>query len=178
MVVTLVMVTSVDGKTTRWHKPDSTIWSSPEDQQFFSHLKSSYKLIVMGRRTYQEVKKRLVLTPAIRRIILTKNPKKFAKDEIPGQLEFTSDPPGELLTRLKKEGVTRVLLAGGSTLNKYFLEAKLIDDIYLTIEPRIFGSGKAMVKPMEVDVSLKLIESKTLNNQGTLMLHYNVIYDH
>ena len=54
-----------------------------------------------------------------------------------------------------------------------FMEAGLIDTLYLTIEPVIFGSGIHLFNK-ELDVKLQLQSMQKLNEQ-TVLLEYNVI---
>jgi 2,5-diamino-6-(ribosylamino)-4(3H)-pyrimidinone 5'-phosphate reductase len=48
------------------------------------------------------------------------------------------DLPG-LLLRLKQRGIERLLLEGGGELNWQFLEADLIDELYVTVAPALLG---------------------------------------
>ncbi len=56
--------------------------------------------------------------------------------------------PRVVLRELRARGCKRVLLEGGGELNYSFLEEKLVDEIYITITPRILGGGSA---PTPVD---------------------------
>jgi len=67
-----------------------------------------------------------------------------------------------------------MLLVGGSTVNTLFLKHSLVDELYITTEPYIFGTGKTIVEDEDLYVSLKLISFKKLNKQGTLRLKYKV----
>ena len=176
MNVTLVMVQSVDGITVPTH--GSSGWISPEDADHFRKLKSRARVLVMGKNTYEAVKPMLIPTANLRRVIMTHDPNAYTGDEIPGYVEFTDESPDALVNRLSEEGHTSLLLAGGSETNLAFLEKKLITDCFITIEPRFFGRGKGLFADMETDVSLKLLDTKQLNDQGTIMLHYRILYDH
>lgn len=170
MRITLVMVTSVDGKML--HD------ASREDHYHFYELKKRYPVIIMGRKTYDTIKTELVLSVKTTRIVLTRHPEKFTDDCVTGQLEFTDESPIELTNRLCRQGTTRSLLVGGSDVNELFLKAKLITDCYITIEPRFFGNGKSIFTSDAIDIPLKLTDVKKLNARGTLLLHYTVEYEH
>lgn len=177
MNVTLVMVQTADGKTTMWHEPEIHGWASPDDHSHFERLKSRYPVLAMGRKTYEAVKPELTLTSKLRRIVLTQRPKDFSDDTVPGKLEFTDEQPRDLVTRLEREGVHDMLLAGGSEVNEAFLAARCITDVMLTIEPRFFGTGNSLFSHTHVDIRLKLLSTKRLNDQGTIVLHYLLEYD-
>ena len=49
----------------------------------------------------------------------------------------------ELLRRLEDRGVRRLLVEGGGELNWAFLEQDLIDELYVTIAPRLLGGRDA-----------------------------------
>lgn len=177
MNVTLVMVMSLDGKTTMDENPTSYQWSSPEDHKHFIHLKKSYKVLVMGRNTYDTVKDSLQLSSTLRRIVMTHKPMQYASFQVPGQLEFTDESPEELVRRLEREGYSSLLLVGGSTVNTSFLNKRLITDCFITIEPRFFGSGGSMFSEMKADIRLTMLKVQPLNTQGTLVVHYKLDYD-
>jgi dihydrofolate reductase len=175
MKIVLAIVTSIDGKSTKGNFPPA-IWASNEDQKHFLSLISKYSLIVMGGNTYKSVRSDIRLSKNKLRVILTRNPKKFEKDNIPGQLEFSGESPRQLVKRLKFEGYKEMLLVSGAFLNTVFFKEKLIDELYLTIEPKIFGKGKGIIDNTEkLDINLKLISIKKLNSQGTLLLKYKVL---
>ncbi|MEK7074077.1 MAG: dihydrofolate reductase family protein [Patescibacteria group bacterium] len=175
MRIILVMVSSVDGKTTH---PTIHGWSSAEDQEHFRTQKAEHPVIIMGRKTYDTVKQELQLNSKTLRIVMTKQPKALMTERVPGQLEFTDESPNVLVSRLERKGYTSMLLVGGSETNEAFLKEKLITDCFITIEPTFFGTGKSIFTPVPLDIALKLIETKRLNAQGTLLLHYTISYDH
>jgi len=178
MRIILVMVQTVDGKTTFWHEPEIHGWSSPEDQVHFHSLIMNHTLLVMGRKTYEGVKDKIRLSSHIRRIVLTQRPEDFTHSEVKGQLEFSDELPVDLVRRMEAHGYTSMMLVGGSEVNEAFLSAKLITDCYITIEPKFFGNGKSIFASTNIDISLRLIDMKRLNDQGTVLLRYTIEYEH
>lgn len=174
MHVTMIAVTSVNGKTTRGDESDIYAWSSKEDQDLFFSLRDKASLIVMGRKTYEVVREKMIHAAGKRRIVMTKHPQAYKTSQIPHVLEFTDESPEKLIERLEKEGCTEILLVGGSEVHDAFLRARLVDEIHLTIEPRVFGKGKNLLANVLIDVQLRLREMKQLNDQGTLHLIYSV----
>jgi len=174
MYITLVMVQSVDGKTTYKTDPHIYSWTSPEDQKHFTTLIAQSSLIIMGRKTYEVAKPMMKHAPGRLRIVVTSTPKQFESQQIPGQLEFTSQQPTELISRLEQQGYTQALLVGGANVNTAFFKDNLIDELVLTIEPYIFGQGNNFVGEIDKKISLVLKTMEKLNNQGTILLHYQV----
>lgn len=56
-----------------------------------------------------------------------------------------------------------------------FLKAGLVDTIYLTIEPIIFGKGINLFNE-DLHYFLKLVSSQTSESTGSLLLEYKVDY--
>lgn len=173
MKIILAMVLSVDGKSTKDTLPPRE-WTSKEDREFLSKLIRKQKLIVMGRKTYQASKAIIKLKPKTLRIVLTKSPKKYLKEMVAEQLEFSDDSPTRLVQSLTDLGYKQMLLLGGSDLNNSFFKAKLINELWLTVEPKIFGKGNGLVADSRHDIKLKLKRIEKLNKQGTLLLKYNL----
>ncbi len=170
MKVTLIMACSVDGKSTKWNQNTINDWTSKEDFDHFCKVRKEHTALIMGRKTYDVVKPNPEKERV--RIVVTKNPKSYKHLEVPEQLEFTNESPLKLCNRLKKQGHKKILLLGGSSLNSSFLKQKLITDILLTIEPKIFGSGKMFLDEEKLNIQLQLISAKKLNKKGSLLLHY------
>ena len=174
MKTILIFVSTLDGKITRWGDPMIRSWSSDTDQAYFDEIWSNYRVIIMGSGTYlpSPVKpdsKHLF-------IILTRHPEFYKNVEVREQLEFTSDPPLVLLERVRKTGEETVLIVGGAQIATSFFKEQLIDELWLTIEPRIFGMGGGFVNEEKLDIKLNLISVIKANKQGTLLTKYKVLY--
>lgn len=93
-------------------------------------------------------------------------------------------PPGGILglvKLLKKKGYRNILVEGGPTLLCSFLKESLIDEIFLTIAPKIYGNEKgstlSLVEgylfPKKATKNLSLLSIKKLNSE--LYLRYKVL---
>ncbi len=169
----LVFVSSLDGKITKWENPHVRSWSSKSDQDYFTGIWNDAELIVMGRDTFtpdpvRPDSKRLLL-------IMTSQPSKFKSMEIPGQLEFSDESPSKIVKRFEKTRVKEMLIVGGAHVATSFLKEQLIDELWLTIEPKIFGVGSNFVVGEKLDIKLKLLDYQKANEEGTLITRYEVI---
>ncbi|OGH18598.1 MAG: hypothetical protein A2868_02435 [Candidatus Levybacteria bacterium RIFCSPHIGHO2_01_FULL_40_15b] len=173
MKVVMVAVVSANGKLTRGNDPDIYKWTSKEDQNFFFSLISKSKLIVMGSGTYEAVRKQLKTQNKKLRIVLTSSPEKYKNEQIKGQLEFTSETPRQLYDRMIDH--SKMLLVGGSKIYSSFMKEGLVDELYLTIEPVVFGNGKNLFSDESFETKLELVSSKKLNKKGTILLKYRVL---
>ena len=70
-------------------------------------------------------------------------------------------------------GHESAVLGGGANLNAQFLKKKLIDEIWLTIEPKIFGDGLGIFGG-DFEVNLKLLDLKKIN-EDAIVLKYQVL---
>lgn len=95
--------------------------------------------------------------------------------------DFTAKPPAiaasspsAALSLLKSKGFKEALVAGGGTLNGSFMKDGLIDEIYIDLEPVIFGNGIKLFGEHSFDEKLELLESKQLT-PDEVQLHYRVL---
>jgi len=66
-----------------------------------------------------------------------------------------------------------VAILGGTQTYTWFLENGLLDEIYLTIEPIIFGRGLNLFESTKnLDAHFRLESTKKLNEKGSVLLHY------
>jgi dihydrofolate reductase len=175
MHVTLLTAQSLDGFITRHNTPGSS-FASPEDQKHFHAALAGFDCSVMGSVTYRGARDLICAQPMAKRlrVVLTRAPADYAAQAQPGSLEFTNDAPEKLLTGLRARGFTRCVLLGGAQAHGLFFAAGLVDEIWLTIEPVLFGGGTPLLA-VPVDVRLELLASEKLNTTGTLLLRYRVV---
>jgi dihydrofolate reductase len=103
---------------------------------------------------------------------MTSNPN--TEKVIPNVLEFSNLEPQGLLKSLDDEGVTEVAIIGGSQINSSFLQENLVDEIYLTIAPMLFGRGLSFAAEYDLDMKLQLIDEEKLSD-NVVLLHYEVV---
>lgn len=78
-------------------------------------------------------------------------------------------------------GVKNLLIEGGGQVNFAMFRAQLIDEVYLTLSPRIIG-GRDVSTPVEGSgfnfadlIELELLEHQVVNND--IFLHYRVVHN-
>ncbi len=168
MKLILVMAQSVDGVIARHnrHFPD---WTCPADKRMFKRITTEAGVLIMGSRTYATIGRPL---PGRLNIVYTRHPERLPQGE---NVRFTDRDPRVLLSQLAAEGYSRAVLTGGSAINTLFAKLHIIDEIYLTIAPRIFGRGLSMFDE-PIDLALAL-EGHSQLDPHTLLLHYRVLAD-
>ncbi len=163
---------SLNGYITNGSDSDVTKWTSPEDKAHFKVAKSESRLIVMGKNTYLAMRKSMVMDDKTLRVVLVNELSEFLHENVDGKLEFSNLKPQELIEWLSDLGYDNMLLAGGSYVYSSFLDAGLINELQITIEPVVFESGTPLFSNLESIQNLKLKNSKQLNPTGTLLLSY------
>ena len=168
MKCVLIAAITANGKIA--HSVDELIsWTSKEDKRFFTEETKRHGVMIMGKRTHDTIGKPL---PGRLNIVLTRSPEE--RESIPGELEFTNQPPTDLLRDLEERGFKSVAIVGGASVYTQFLQQNLIDEILLTVEPKIFGSGIGLFSDFEWDRDVRLLSVTKLGDQSVL-LHYEVL---
>ena len=166
MNIVLIAAISADGKIAQTSDQSSMDWTSKEDTKFFIEKTKELGTVVMGRKTFATFGKPL---KGRRLIVITKNP--AGESAIEG-VEYTAEAPGALIARLEAEGVTSLALAGGSSIYSQFLAEGLVNELFLTVEPVLFGNGVPLASGF-ARLNLKLLQTSKLNDQAVL-LHYSL----
>jgi dihydrofolate reductase len=166
--VILLAVVTLDGKIAR-NEHHYVSWSSKEDKRIFVATTKQAGVMILGHNTFQTFPS---LLPGRLHIVLTSQPE--GKANIPGKVEYTDRSPEEIVVDLEARGYTEAVVAGGGQVNALFLKAGLIDEIRLTVEPLIFGSGLDLFRGSELDVRARLLSVEKLNAGGTLHLRYSL----
>ena len=176
MKIILVFVSTLDGKVTKWGDPYIRSWSSQDDQEYFSRIWADSTLIVMGSNTFNADP----MKPSSKHllVVMTRYPSDYKRYEKTGQIEFTDELPSQLVSRFKNTGHEQMVVVGGPNVAASFLKEKLIDELWLTIEPRIFGTGGNFVTEGKLDIELQLISCEKVNEKGTLITKYAVTNYH
>lgn len=158
---------TVDGKIAA-HTRQFTSWTSKEDKDFLHwHLDRS-DVVVMGYNTYKTAKKPLGKRNCL---VLTRQVEKETTRK--ENLIFFNPETESLEKYIQKMGYKRVAVLGGAQSYTYFLENNLLDEIYLTIEPVVFGKGLSMFETKKFKLRRwKFVSVKRLNKKGSLVLHY------
>lgn len=164
MIVILIAAISADGKIAQTPGQKSLDWTSKEDLKFFVAKTKEAGTVVMGRTTFETIGKPL---KDRRTIVMTRE----GKGSVEG-IEYTSESPRDLVARLEQEGVATLALCGGAQIYGAFLKEALVDELFLTVEPVLFGNGVPLGVGFD-RLNLELIETTMLNDQA-ILLHYRV----
>lgn len=160
----IIAVLSADGLIAEAQEQSSVTWRSKEDRKFFIEKTREARVVIMGANTFHTMARPM---PDRLHIVYSYEP-----IDVPG-VEATSKAPGEVLRDLEARGYTQVAICGGATIFTMFMDAGLVDKLYITIEPVIFGAGMTLFNK-KFEKNLELVSMQKLGEQ-TVLLEYNVI---
>lgn len=167
MKVVLYMAISANGIIAT--DDDNTDWLSKEEWNSFSLAVRTAGCLIVGRTTYlyylempefSEFKDVKII------VVSQGDPEMLAANH------FIAHSPKEALD-LSKD-YKEVIIGGGAILNASFLSEKLVDEIYLDIEPILFGTGIPLFRDKAFEQELRLIDQKKIG-EDEIQLHYQVL---
>lgn len=200
MKVLLIAVTSIDGFIAQDPKVASTTWTSSEDTKWFNERTKQARLVVMGRKSFATVPEKYRPLSNRVNIIYSSNkteveqmvdgpvltltsettPQQFKQlidqSENDKPVFVTSLEPQQLVKLAADAGFEELALCGGSSLYTLFMNAGVVDTIFVTIEPHVFGDGVKLFSEMLQPPSdnWRLVEVHHLSDQ-TILLEYERI---
>lgn len=165
MKVILYMASTINGYIAR--EDDSTPWSDEEWKAYAEMTKKTGNIII-GHKTYEIMKSdfQKIGNPFV--IVVTRQ--QLENNE---GVAFVKTPE-EAIQIAQEKGYAETMINGGSTIINLFAEKNLIDEIYLDIEPFIFGKGKQLFLPNNIEFKLHLEEIKKYSENG-FQVRYSVL---
>ncbi|MBU0464357.1 MAG: dihydrofolate reductase family protein [Proteobacteria bacterium] len=165
MKIILLMAVTADGMIAR-NSMELIDWTGKADKKYFIHITREAGAMIMGSKTFDTIGKVL---PGRKNIVMTRGKKRTNQGK---DLIFTSQTPKEIINELQAQGFESVALIGGSVVNTLFMKENLIDEVHITIVPRLFGKGLSLFNET-LDTLLELIDIQKID-QGHVLLKYRV----
>jgi dihydrofolate reductase len=176
-----IAAVTLDGKIAK-NKDHMSDWTSPEDKVFMRALLDKSDVIIVGNNTYKTA-----IVPLSKRncIVLSRSADKLISKS--ANLIYCKPKKSELLKILKTKNYKLITILGGAQTYSFCLKNNLLDELYLTIEPLVFGEGinlfdgpipllsKEGLGEVIKYPKFNLLSTKKLNKQGSLLLHYKKI---
>lgn len=175
MKVLLIAAMTADGYIGKDKEHLATDWTNPEDKYLFTHfVKDLGGNMVMGLNTFLTIAKKFPTVfnkamPGRRLLVYTYNPTDVTSYP---NVEAVTEPPEQLVDRLEKEGLKNLTVCGGSQIYTMFMQAGVIDEVYIDMQATVFGSGVSIFNgPVDTKISLQTVKRLGDNN---VLLHYKV----
>lgn len=174
-MLVLIAAQSLDGFIARPDRP-GTGFCSEADAQFLRDALKDFDSLIMGRKTYDTLRERIARSRSRRHLrkIVTRAPDRYATETRPDLVEFTTDPPADVLAELAARGRGKTALLGGGELYTQYLQAGAVDELWITVEPLLFGGGTALMGNAG-EQRLTLLSTRQLNDD-TVLLKYKPVY--
>lgn len=158
----IIAALSADGLIAKDEK-HSAFWTSKADKARFVKLTREAGVVVMGSTTYATLPR-----PLKDRVNIV-----YSRSKTFEGAETTQLAPRELLKELEDRGFKSVAICGGSHIYSMFMKAGVVDTLYLTIEPVVFGKGIGLFnEDMNYQLTLKNVQQS--ESSGSLLLEYSV----
>ena len=170
---------SLDGFIAQSDDQRSFDWTSREDRRWHVKKTKEAGAVIFGRKTFETFNKAL---PGRLNLVYSRTKQeefveKTADDlrELKGQtqLYYTQLSPEEIVNKLKNAGYAGLSVSGGSAVYQVFYDSGVVDEVYITIEPVLFGQGVSLFKKPTLERKLKYIQSHELN-ENSVVLEYRV----
>lgn len=174
MKVSIIAALTADGFIGKTPDQSSTEWTNREDQYLFKKYVKAANNMVMGLNTFLSTARRFPTVfnksmPGRRLLVYTHHPEKIAQYE---NVEVVSELPEELVKRLEREDVHELAICGGSHIYTMFMQAGVVDDLYIDVQATLFGSGVGLFNaPLTAQITLQ--DTKRIGDNN-LLLHYKV----
>lgn len=148
-------------------------------QDFIGAIRN-YGAVLMGRKTYEYgydyglqkgQPSYTQINPRLKNYIFSKS----IDFDSNNQIQLVSNDELDVVRQLKSEEGKPLWLCGGGELAGLLLDAHLIDELIIKLNPIVFGEGIRLFGSSTTQVRLDLLESKAYNN-GMMRLSYAITY--
>ncbi len=160
MEVFIIAALSLDGFLGRSADHSSITWRSKEDSDFFMQKTREACAVVMGSTTFSTMRRPM---PGRKHYVLTSNTQQYSSydENLVVGLNFQ---PKQVVELAKQDGYSQLAICGGSSVYTQFMQAGLVDKLYLTIEPVLFGQGIKLFND-SIEANLNLVQTHHLSDQ-------------
>ncbi|KIL43099.1 dihydrofolate reductase family protein [Jeotgalibacillus campisalis] len=163
---------SIDGYIAT--KEDSLDWLfsvEGEGDNGYGEFISTVDTILMGKRTYDWLMKEedgKFPYPDKKCYVFSRS-----QHEDTEHVTFITEDIGRFLSHLKDEEGKNIWIVGGGDVLQTFFKESLVDELTLTVAPRIIGEGIPLFKSGDYQLDLSLLGTRTFNQ--FVELHYKVV---
>jgi dihydrofolate reductase len=138
---------------------------------YMASLKTSYDTILMGRRTYEPALKVGVTDPYpwLETYVFSRTLRESPNPRV----KLVAEDALGVVRRLKEQEGRDLYLCGGGAFATQLLDAGLVDEVLLKLNPVLLGAGIALSPSLRAVTHLELRSTKVYRN-GVLLLQYAV----
>jgi dihydrofolate reductase len=160
------VASSIDGRISE-NSRSKLGWTSKEDWDFFQKSLLGFDAVVVGHNTYEMAQKNLKKRNTI---VFTS---KVSKPNQSGSVTFLNPQKSNFAKFVNEKGYKKIAILGGPKVYNFFLENKMLHELFVTLEPYVFTDGVPMFSGEAFRNSKFSLKSvKKPNKQGTVLLQY------
>ena len=167
--VVLYVANSLDGYIAR--EDGSVDWLFDPYAHGYEFFYEDVDTVIMGRKTYDQALSFEEAPYSSKRAIVFS---RSAKPSPYAGLEFTAEPPQDVVRRLKEEDGGMIWLVGGREISELLIANELVDELIVSIHPKILISGIPLVASKNCAVDLKLVTYEVFKS-GLVQLRYEIV---
>ena len=169
-IVTYGAACSLDGFIAGADGSYDWITMSKDAGEIMSAYWKTIDSLVMGRKTWEVVaQQRGGSSSGIKTYVFSRTLKKIT----PKGVLLVNEDAGEYVRQMKEEPGKGICVFGGGDFARSLFAAGVIDEVGLSIQPILLGSGIPMFLDAGRRVTLELTQSRTLEG-GSMYVHYRV----
>jgi dihydrofolate reductase len=120
---------------------------------------NSVDVLIMGRNTFEQVLQFKRWPYTGRKVVVMSRRRVAIPEALASEVVWSSETPDGIVTWLWAQGAQHLYVDGGRTIQG-FLAAGLIDEITITVIPRLLGTGRPLFGELARDVKLELMQSR------------------
>jgi Dihydrofolate reductase len=171
MNISVYLASSANGMIS--NKANVPNWLSQEYGRGFLAISQRTQAVIMGKTTYEILAPdHLPLKGEGTLIVLTHD---TAAAPAQTNVVFTDDAPQEVVRILEARGHQEAVIIGGTQTVSEFMTSGLVDELYLVVEPVLFGAGLPLLRGVDDDYKMTLLDVQKLSPH-TVQLHYRLIH--
>jgi len=139
----------------------------PEQDYGYSEFLKNLSAVIMGSTTYKDILKMNYWYDGLETYVFSSKPITIPEGKTAYQI---NGDPTVLADKLRLNEKDSWLMGGGKLIT-WFMNAKLIDEIIISIIPKTLGKGIPVFERIDKTYKLQLKESKSFED-GVVQLHY------
>lgn len=163
-----IAAVTLDGKIAKGPNHMS-VWTSKEDKVFMRALLDKCDVIIVGNNTYKTA-----IAPLSKRncIVISRSAGQLVSKS--ANLAYAKPDKAEIQKLIRDKNYKTIAILGGAQTYTFCLQNNMLDELYLTIEPIVFGQGiNLFASDDNLNEKFNLISIKKLNRQGSILLRYH-----
>ncbi|HYD35009.1 MAG TPA: dihydrofolate reductase family protein [Vitreimonas sp.] len=166
MKIILYMATSIDGLIAT--EDSNSDWVSPSDVPIFTDKINTAGCVIMGKRTYDHYYGEMFPMANVLNVVISQTPHTSEHENVIYLTDYTQIKP-----QLSERGLQEAILIGGGVTNGLFINAGLIDEIFLSVHPLVLGKGIRLFENYAQQLPLKFLAAVP-KESDLVQLHYQV----